>query len=167
MAYFMGIDPCHCGEMIDRAGARRSRRGSPSRLRVGRPASRHFGRMGELRLAEAGRRVNRWHGVIVDEIVRPQRATIVSADEHSQSASHSPGRTHSLRMEGAVARLGYRAHNLDRDPRSSGRGGVQIRWYLTRPAEADVIAQRARVRCMREHRWLHRYEAMLRLFGVL
>jgi hypothetical protein len=42
-----------------------------------------------------------------------------------------------------------------------------IRYYLARPEEADAIAQRARVRSLREHRWLHRYQSMLRIFGVL
>lgn len=42
-----------------------------------------------------------------------------------------------------------------------------IRYYLTRPEEAEAIAERARARSLREHRWLHRYEAMLRILGVL
>jgi hypothetical protein len=42
-----------------------------------------------------------------------------------------------------------------------------IRWYSARPDEARAIALRARERCVREHRWLHRYEAMLRILGVL
>jgi spore maturation protein CgeB len=42
-----------------------------------------------------------------------------------------------------------------------------IRHYLARPEEADAIAQRARARSLREHRWLHRYQSMLRIFGVL
>ncbi len=42
-----------------------------------------------------------------------------------------------------------------------------IRYYLARPEEADAIARRARARSLREHRWLHRYEAMLRILGVL
>ena len=42
-----------------------------------------------------------------------------------------------------------------------------IRHYLARPEEADAIAGRARERSLREHRWLHRYEKMLRLLGVL
>jgi hypothetical protein len=41
-----------------------------------------------------------------------------------------------------------------------------IRHYLARPEEADAIAQRARARSLREHRWLHRYERMLRILGV-
>lgn len=39
-----------------------------------------------------------------------------------------------------------------------------IRYYLARPEEADAIARRGRERCLREHRWLHRY---LRICGVL
>ena len=42
-----------------------------------------------------------------------------------------------------------------------------IRWYLKHPEEADAIAQRARDRSLREHRWLHRYERMLGILGVL
>jgi Glycosyl transferases group 1 len=42
-----------------------------------------------------------------------------------------------------------------------------IRWYLAHPDEADAIAARARARSLREHRWLHRYEKMLRILGVL
>lgn len=42
-----------------------------------------------------------------------------------------------------------------------------IRHYLARPDEAAAIAQRARARSLREHRWLHRYESMLRILGVL
>ena len=42
-----------------------------------------------------------------------------------------------------------------------------IRYYLDRPAEAEAIARRGRERSLREHRWLHRYEAMLRIIGVL
>ncbi|HEX2122060.1 MAG TPA: glycosyltransferase [Thermoanaerobaculia bacterium] len=42
-----------------------------------------------------------------------------------------------------------------------------IRWYLEHPDEARAIAESARARSLREHRWLHRYEKMLRIFGVL
>jgi spore maturation protein CgeB len=42
-----------------------------------------------------------------------------------------------------------------------------IRYYLARRDEAEAIARRARERCLREHRWLHRYETMLRVLGVL
>lgn len=41
-----------------------------------------------------------------------------------------------------------------------------IRYYLARPDEAGAIAQRARARSLREHRWLHRYERMLRILGI-
>jgi len=41
-----------------------------------------------------------------------------------------------------------------------------IRYYLARPEEAGAIAQRARARSLREHRWLHRYETLLRIAGV-
>jgi len=39
-----------------------------------------------------------------------------------------------------------------------------IRYHLKHPDESRIIAQRGRERCLREHRWLHRY---LRLCGVL
>jgi hypothetical protein len=42
-----------------------------------------------------------------------------------------------------------------------------IRYYLARPEEAQEVAGRARARCLREHRWLHRYERILRALGVL
>ncbi len=42
-----------------------------------------------------------------------------------------------------------------------------IRWYLQHPDEAAAIALRARERSLREHRWLHRYEKMLGILGVL
>ena len=42
-----------------------------------------------------------------------------------------------------------------------------IRWYSRRPDEAATMAERARERCLKEHRWLHRYESMLRLLGVM
>lgn len=41
------------------------------------------------------------------------------------------------------------------------------RHYLAHPAEAQMIAQRARERSMREHRWLHRYQKILSVIGVL
>ena len=41
------------------------------------------------------------------------------------------------------------------------------RWYLARPDEAHAIAQRARARSLREHSWLHRYEKLLSILGVL
>jgi hypothetical protein len=42
-----------------------------------------------------------------------------------------------------------------------------IRYYLARPDDAAAIARRGRERCLREHRWLHRYQTMLRILGVL
>jgi spore maturation protein CgeB len=42
-----------------------------------------------------------------------------------------------------------------------------IRWYLRHPGEADAMAVRARERSLREHRWLHRYEKLLSILGVL
>lgn len=41
-----------------------------------------------------------------------------------------------------------------------------IRYYLAHQDEALAIARRARERSLREHRWLHRYEAMLRVLGI-
>lgn len=42
-----------------------------------------------------------------------------------------------------------------------------IRYYLKRPDEVASISQRARDRCLREHRWLHRYELILKGLGIL
>lgn len=42
-----------------------------------------------------------------------------------------------------------------------------IRWYLKHPDEADEITKRGRARGLREHRWLHRYEKLLRTLGVM
>jgi hypothetical protein len=42
-----------------------------------------------------------------------------------------------------------------------------IRFYLAHPAEAREIARRGRERCLREHRWLHRYRAVLQILGIL
>jgi hypothetical protein len=42
-----------------------------------------------------------------------------------------------------------------------------IRWYLRHPDEAEAIASRARERSLREHRWLHRYEKMLAILGIV
>jgi spore maturation protein CgeB len=42
-----------------------------------------------------------------------------------------------------------------------------LRYYLGRPEECRAISDRARARCLREHRWLHRYRDILRLLGVL
>ncbi len=42
-----------------------------------------------------------------------------------------------------------------------------IRHYLQHPDEAEQIAERARLRCLREHRWLHRYQRMAEVVGIL
>jgi hypothetical protein len=42
-----------------------------------------------------------------------------------------------------------------------------IRYYLNRPEESRAIARRGRERCLREHRWLHRYQQVCRILGVL
>jgi spore maturation protein CgeB len=42
-----------------------------------------------------------------------------------------------------------------------------IRYYLRHRDEAAAMAMRARERSLREHRWLHRYERLLQLFGIL
>ena len=42
-----------------------------------------------------------------------------------------------------------------------------IRYYLARPDEAATIAEAGRQRCLTEHRWLHRYEKICRMLGVL
>ena len=41
------------------------------------------------------------------------------------------------------------------------------RHYLRHPEEAAEIAARGRARCVREHRWFHRYSAALRVLGIL
>jgi hypothetical protein len=41
-----------------------------------------------------------------------------------------------------------------------------IRYYLTHVDEAEAIARRGRERCLREHRWLHRYMDVLRILGI-
>lgn len=43
----------------------------------------------------------------------------------------------------------------------------QVRWLSDRPALCREIASAARDRCLREHRWLHRYQAVLVHLGVL
>lgn len=43
----------------------------------------------------------------------------------------------------------------------------QLRYYLSHADEAQAIAARARARCLREHRWLHRYLRVAQLLGVL
>lgn len=42
-----------------------------------------------------------------------------------------------------------------------------VRYYQTHPEEVKEIAARGRDRCLAEHRWLHRYDHVLRLLGVL
>ena len=42
-----------------------------------------------------------------------------------------------------------------------------IRYYLAHPEEAREIASRGRERCVAEHRWLHRYQKLCRVFGIL
>jgi hypothetical protein len=42
-----------------------------------------------------------------------------------------------------------------------------IRHYLQNADEACMIAHRARARCLREHRWLHRYRRLCQILGVL
>jgi spore maturation protein CgeB len=42
-----------------------------------------------------------------------------------------------------------------------------IRHYLAHPEEARAIAARGRARCLREHRWLHRYQKILEILGIL
>jgi spore maturation protein CgeB len=42
-----------------------------------------------------------------------------------------------------------------------------VRHYLRHPDEARQIAARARERCLREHRWFHRYQHICRVLGIL
>ena len=42
-----------------------------------------------------------------------------------------------------------------------------IRYYLTHPDEAAAIAQAGRERCLKEHRWLHRYVKICQILGIL
>ena len=42
-----------------------------------------------------------------------------------------------------------------------------IRYYLQNPQEAKDISVRARDRSLREHRWIHRYQKMLGIIGIL
>jgi spore maturation protein CgeB len=42
-----------------------------------------------------------------------------------------------------------------------------LRYYLKRPEEARGIARNAFARCLREHRWLHRYYVICRALGIL
>jgi spore maturation protein CgeB len=43
----------------------------------------------------------------------------------------------------------------------------QVRYYLHNVDEALAMAQRARQRCLNEHRWLHRYQTVCRILGIL
>ena len=42
-----------------------------------------------------------------------------------------------------------------------------VRYYLARPEEASAMAARARARCLAEHRWLHRFQKICRILGIL
>jgi spore maturation protein CgeB len=42
-----------------------------------------------------------------------------------------------------------------------------IRYYLAHEEEARAIALRGRQRCLAEHRWLHRYQRMAEILGIL
>ena len=42
-----------------------------------------------------------------------------------------------------------------------------IRHYLARPEEARGVAERGRQRCLSEHRWIHRYERICKVLGIL
>ena len=42
-----------------------------------------------------------------------------------------------------------------------------IRYYLAHPDEARQIAEAGRERCLREHRWLHRYIKVCQVLGIL
>jgi spore maturation protein CgeB len=41
------------------------------------------------------------------------------------------------------------------------------RWCLHHRDEADAIAAAGRARCLREHRWLHRYLELCRILGIV
>lgn len=43
----------------------------------------------------------------------------------------------------------------------------QVRYYLRHVDEAIAMADRARRRCLKEHRWVHRYQTICRLIGIL
>lgn len=43
----------------------------------------------------------------------------------------------------------------------------QVRWLLARPQVCRSLARSARQRCLREHRWLHRYQTVLQYLGIL
>ena len=42
-----------------------------------------------------------------------------------------------------------------------------IRYYLGRPDKARAISRRGRERCLAEHRWLHRYQQICQILGIL
>jgi hypothetical protein len=42
-----------------------------------------------------------------------------------------------------------------------------VRYYLAHREEGEAMSRAARARCLAEHRWLHRYEAVLHHCGVL
>lgn len=42
-----------------------------------------------------------------------------------------------------------------------------IRYYLKHPEEAENIANNAYKRCLKEHRWLHRYKKICNILGIL
>jgi len=42
----------------------------------------------------------------------------------------------------------------------------QVRHFLRHEDEAAAIAARARARCVREHRWLHRFQHLLSILGI-
>lgn len=42
-----------------------------------------------------------------------------------------------------------------------------IRYYLQHRDEAEKIAERSRIRCLRDHRWFHRYQRMAEIVGIL
>ena len=42
-----------------------------------------------------------------------------------------------------------------------------IRYYLNHPEDAAQIARQGRERCLREHRWMHRYIKICRILGIL
>lgn len=43
----------------------------------------------------------------------------------------------------------------------------QLRHYLDRPDETQMIARNARERCLAEHRWLHRYLNICKVLGII
>lgn len=43
----------------------------------------------------------------------------------------------------------------------------RARWLIDRPREARAMAERARERVLREHRWMHRFQEVCRIMGIL